>query len=254
MRFISRLIKKEDGPGFPFSVPAIAATDELSFHAPVTILCGDNGSGKSTLLSILAAKLQAVRIGQGVIAREQAVDAVQDAFTLHKLPCKRNFFFSAEDFIAYITWITQTREEALAEIARIDADDSIADKSYAKMPHYRTLADLSRLYEGDLSRQSHGEGFLDFFQSRLHPGGVYLLDEPEGALSFEKQFALALLIRDAAESCQFILATHSPILAAIPGAQVLESTAEGFLPRTYDELENIQFLKLFMANPDRMFR
>lgn len=254
MLYISRLIKNENGKGYPFSVPAIAATDSLAFTAPITILCGDNGSGKSTLLSILAAKLKAIRIGQGIIEREHTVDAAQDAFTLHKLPCKRNFFFSAEDFIAYVTWVSQTKAEAKAEIARINEDDTIADKSYAKMPHYRTLSDLSGLYAEDLALQSHGEGFLDFFQSRLQPGGLYLMDEPEGALSFEKQFALALLIQEAAENCQFILATHSPILTAIPGANILEATAEGFLPRKYSELENIQFLKLFMENPQRMFR
>lgn len=254
MLYISRLIKNSDSPGYPFSVPAIAATEEIAFTAPVTILCGDNGSGKSTLLSILAAKLKAVRIGQGIIEREHTVDAAQDAFTLHKLPCKRNFLFSAEDFIAYVTWVSQTKAEAKAEIALIDADDTIADKNYAKMPHYRTLSDLSGLYAEDLALQSHGEGFLDFFQSRLQPGGLYLMDEPEGALSFEKQFALALLIQEAAENCQFILATHSPILTAIPGANILEATAEGFLPRKYSELENIQFLKLFMENPQRMFR
>ena len=254
MLYISRLIKNADSPGYPFSVPAIAATEEIAFTAPVTILCGDNGSGKSTLLSILAAKLKAVRIGQGIIEREHTVDAAQDAFTLHKLPCKRNFLFSAEDFIAYVTWVSQTKAEAKAEIARINEDDTIADKAYAKMPHYRTLSDLSGLYAEDLALQSHGEGFLDFFQSRLQPGGLYLMDEPEGALSFEKQFALALLIQEAAENCQFILATHSPILTAIPGANILEATAEGFLPRKYSELENIQFLKLFMENPQRMFR
>ena len=236
MLYVTRLIKEQDGKGYPFSVPAISEMDSVEFTAPVTILCGDNGSGKSTLLSILAAKLRAVRIGQGIIEREKAADLAQDAFTLHKRASKRNLFFSAEDFIAYITWVSQTRAEARAEIARIDADDTIADRSYAKMPHLRTLEELSGLYAQDLAKQSHGEGFLDFFQSRLNPGGLYLLDEPEGALSYEKQFALALMIQEGAAHSQFILATHSPILSAIPGAQILEATAEGFLPRRYDEL------------------
>lgn len=254
MLYVTRLIKEREETGYPFSVPATKATQAVVFSAPVTILCGDNGSGKSTLLSILAAKLRAVRIGQGIIEREKAALLSQDAFTLHKRAAKRNFFFSAEDFIAYITWVSQTREEARAEIARIDADPSIADKSYAKMPHLHTLAALDGLYAGDLARQSHGEGFLDFFLSRLNPGGLYLMDEPEGALSFEKQFALALMIREGAAHSQFILATHSPILAAIPGAQILEATENGFLPRTYEELESIRFLQLFMDCPARMFR
>ena len=69
MLYVTRLIKEWEERGYPFSVPAIAATHTVDFSAPVTILCGDNGSGKSTLLSILAAKLRAVRIGQGIIER-----------------------------------------------------------------------------------------------------------------------------------------------------------------------------------------
>lgn len=254
MQYLRKLIKESSHPGYPFSVPAISALTELEFVAPITVICGDNGSGKSTLLSLLAAKLNAVRIGQGMIQREKITHSVQDAFTLHKHAAKRNFFFSAEDFIAYIDWMNHTKEDALAEIARIDGDDSIADKNYAKMPHYGTLADLEGLYAQNLACQSHGEGFLDFFESRLRPGGLYLMDEPEGALSFEKQYALALAIWEAAEHSQFILATHSPILAAIPGADILEATEDGFLSRQYDELENIRFLQLFMERPARMFR
>lgn len=254
MLYITKLIKERSGAGYPFTVPAIAAMKELAFTAPVTILCGDNGSGKSTLLSLLAAKLNAVRIGQGIIEREKAADAAQDAFTLHKRAVKRNFFFSAEDFIDYIGWVSRTKEEARAELARIDQDDTIADKTYARMPHVGTLMDLEGLYAEDLALQSHGEGFLDFFYSRLRPGGLYLLDEPEGALSFEKQYALALSIWEGAAHSQFILATHSPILTAIPGAQILEATDAGFHPRAYRDLDNIRFLRLFMEAPERMFR
>lgn len=254
MLYITKLIKERPGEGYPFSVPAIAAMEELAFTAPVTILCGDNGSGKSTLLSLLAAKLNSVRIGQGIIEREKAAGAAQDAFTLHKRAAKRNFFFSAEDFIDYIGWVSRTKEEARAELARIDRDDAIADKTYARMPHIGTLTDLEGLYAGDLALQSHGEGFLDFFYSRLRPGGLYLLDEPEGALSFEKQYALALSIWEGAAHSQFILATHSPILTAIPGADILEATDTGFHRRAYPELENIRFLRLFMEAPERMFR
>lgn len=254
MLYVQRMIKNVQGEGYPFSVPALAAAKEIRFTAPITVICGDNGSGKSTLLSLLAAKLGAVRIGQGIIERERAAEQAQDAFTLQKLAARRSFFFSAEDFIAYIAWVSRTKAEARTELERIEADDTIADKKYARMPSMRTLEELSGLYAEDLALQSHGEGFLDFFQSRLKPGGVYLLDEPEGALSFEKQYALALDILEGAAHSQFILATHSPVLAAMPGAAILEATARGFLPRKYEELENIQFLRLFLECPQRMFR
>ena len=255
MIYISELIKNRQGEGYPFTVPAVAELQRLRFEAPVTIFCGDNGSGKSTLLAILAEKLDAVRIGQGIIEREKTISAQQDAFTLARRGMKRSFFFSAEDFIAYIGWVSRTKEEARRELERIDREETAGDKAYLRMPHARTLADLAGLYAGDLALCSHGEGFLDFFRSRLRPGGVYLLDEPEGALSFENQYALCLMILDAVQDdCQFILATHSPVLSAIPSAKILEITRDGVRPAEYDDLPGVQFLKLFMARKDAMFR
>lgn len=255
MIYVAELIKKYQGEGYPFTVPVIAALERLRFTAPVTILCGDNGSGKSTLLSILAEKLDAARIGQGIVEREKIIAECQDAFTLARRGAKRCFFFSAEDFIAYIGWVSRAKEEARREIARIDAEETAGDKNYLKMPHAHTLADLDSLYTGDLALCSHGEGFLDFFRSRLRPNGVYLLDEPEGALSYENQYALCLMILDAVkDGCQFLLATHSPVLSAIPGAEILEITDEGFRKTEYDRLESVQFLKLFLQRKDAMFR
>ena len=255
MIYISELIKKRQGDGYPFTVPVVAGLERLRFEAPVTIFCGDNGSGKSTLLAILAEKLGAVRIGQGIIEREKTISAQQDAFTLSRRTIKRSFFFSAEDFIAYIGWVSRTKQEARRELERIDLEETAGDKAYLRMPHAHTLADLSGLYAGDLALCSHGEGFLDFFRSRLRPDGVYLLDEPEGALSFENQYALCLMILDAVkDGCQFVLATHSPVLAAIPGADILEISQDGFRRTEYDDLPGVQFLKLFMARKDAMFR
>ncbi len=107
MLYVQRMIKNVQGEGYPFSVPALAAAKEIRFTAPITVICGDNGSGKSTLLSLLAAKLGAVRIGQGIIERERAAEQAQDAFTLQKQAARRSFFFSAEDFIAYIAWVSR---------------------------------------------------------------------------------------------------------------------------------------------------
>lgn len=254
MLYADRLTKNRQGAGYPFDVPVIANMTSWQLNAPVTILCGDNGCGKSTLLSLLAAKLNAVRIGQGVIERERAAEAAEGAFTLRKRAARHNFFFSAEDFIAYIGWVSRAKEEARRELIRIREDDAIPDKAYASMPYAHTLEDLAGLYAGDLACRSHGEGFLDFFISRLHPDGLYLLDEPEGALSFEKQYALALTIWEGAKDSQFILATHSPILTAIPGAEIIEIVDGVMKRRRYEELSHIQFLRLFLERPERMFR
>ncbi len=254
MLYVSKLIKNENRRDeYPFTVPVIAQMDELVFEQPITILCGDNGCGKSTLMEILAAKLDAIRIGQGIIERGGVVARHVDAFTLWKRAAKTNFFFSAEDFIAYISWVSRAKQEARDEIRRID-QEGIGDLDYAKMPHYHTLADLEGLYAGNLAKQSHGEGFLDFFQSRIRSGGLYLLDEPEGALSYENQYALAIAILDAVQNkCQFILATHSPILSAIPGADIVEVSGQGMERCAYDDLNSIRFLKLFMERKSRLF-
>ena len=107
------------------------------------------------------------------------------------------------------------------------------------------------MYERPLESQSHGQGFLEFFQSRLRPGGLYLMDEPEAALSYVNQLALVYLMQDAvAAGSQFILATHSPILTACPGAALYEMQDGALTPKTYPELKNIQFLKRFINNPE----
>ena len=106
---------------------------------------------------------------------------------------------------------------------------------------------LEHLYGAPLERQSHGQGFLEFFRSRLLPGGLYLMDEPEAALSYVNQLALIYLIQDAVrDGSQFILATHSPILAAIPEAAILEMEEGNLTPRAYEELGLVRFLQHFL--------
>lgn len=97
--------------------------------------------------------------------------------------------------------------------------------------------------------------YIDFFSNRLQEHGLYLLDEPESALTYENQYVLSLELREALNmGCQFIIATHSPIITAIPEAQIFEITEEGIDEIPYDQLDNIRFLKLFLSSPERMFR
>lgn len=250
-----------DSGEYPFSVPAVRNMGSLAFSRPVTVFSGGNGCGKTTLIEILAWKLSAARIDNnhgfegkpkaGAIARQAGAFGVACGAR-----AKKTFYFSAEDFVRYIEWVEQAKAEARAEIARVDAElepGSYAAK-LAKMPHLHTLNDLERLYASSLAKQSHGEGFLDFFQNRITPGGLYLLDEPEGALSYENQYALSLMVMDAArQGSQFVIATHSPVVAAIPGAEIFHITDEGPKRSAYEELPNIQFLRMFMERKDALF-
>ncbi|MEN6594334.1 MAG: AAA family ATPase [Clostridiaceae bacterium] len=246
---------------YPLSLPQIAAIERLEFSAPVTLLAGDNGSGKTTLVELIAALTSAVRIGDArasLRAKEQfsqAVKAFRPEFT-HKP--KRNFFFLAEDFTRYIDEREDRMREEAEELRRIEREydgRSGYAKDLARMPHASGLSAMKNMYGGELGEQSHGEGYIDFFGSRLQPQGLYLMDEPEGALSYYNQYVLMNMIADAVKrDCQFILSTHSPILLAYPGAS-LYAFSEGQLTETsFGALENISFLRDFLAEPQRYLR
>ena len=110
-------------------------------------------------------------------------------------------------------------------------------------------------YGADLDAQSHGESFLALLRARLTPNGLFLLDEPEAALSPQSQLAFIAMIKDAIdEGSQFIMATHSPILMAIPGAQIV--TFDTSPPETvqYEDLEHVNLTRAFLLNPERYLR
>lgn len=250
----------EKQAGYPFAVPVIQQLDTLEFRVPVTILCGDNGCGKTTLMELLAAKLSAVRISEAFPATEKTSVFLEAEryFTLWTgVRAKKQFYFSAEEFIQYIKWIEREKVDARESIARIEveyAGKSQAARDLAKEPYYDTLSSLNQLYGVSLARQSHGQGYLEFFSSRLAPRGLYLMDEPESALSYENQYVLALMIlRAVRQGCQFVLSTHSPVLTAIPGADILEIHEGELMHCEYADLDNIRFLALFLSKRDQMF-
>lgn len=257
--FLKKLSRRgRGGEEYPLTAEVIRHFEELEFRSPVTILCGDNGCGKSTLLEILAACLRANRIGRPMEGDEKRVKISRHAadFRLTWLHPKKNFFFSAEDFIKYIDWVENTKQEARAAIAEVDERGFTGyAASLAKMPHYHTLEDLSGLYANSLAVQSHGEGFLDFFRSRISPDGLFLMDEPEGALSYENQYLLARIIMESVkEGCQFVIATHSPVVSAIPGAEIYEIRGGRLCPCIYEEVENNSFLRMFLSHRESMMR
>ena len=242
-------------PGYPGDTDVLTRFDRLALDAPVTMLCGDNGCGKTTLIELIAAKLRAERISTGVAPLTDAqsrIRAASDAFrTSMKAKPRHCFLFTAEGFTKYIDYVVA--EKAYAR-RKLDALPGQYGSDYARelaaQPYAGTLAALQGMYERPLESQSHGQGFLEFFQSRLRPGGLYLMDEPEAALSYVNQLALIYLMQDAiAAGSQFILATHSPILTACPGAALYEMENGTLTPKTYPELKSVQFLKRFINNP-----
>src|SRR5690606_8795712 len=125
----------------------------------------------------------------------------------------------------------------------------------AKGPAAASLADMERRYGSDLDDRSHGEGFLSLFRSRLVPGGLFLLDEPEAALSAQSQLALIAMLGEAVgEGSQFVIATHSPLLLAVPGSLLLSCDRSPAAPVGYAQLESVKLYRDFLEAPGRFLR
>ena len=247
---------------YPLNVPAIQHVSTLAFRAPVTILIGENGSGKSTLLEAMALAIGSVVIGREEAAHDQSLKAVQPLVDVMKLVWNqrthRGFFMRAEDFLGFVQRLRTMRYEMLDEIQRIDqdyADRSDYAKTLAKSPTSSSLSAMTQSYGTDLDANSHGESFLTVFQSRFVPGGLYLLDEPEAALSPLRQMGLISLIKQmVTQDAQFIIATHSPILMAIPGAEILDLDQKPPALIDYHQIEQVKLYRSFLSDPEAFVR
>lgn len=247
---------------FPFSVPVIRELRELTFDTAVTFFVGENGSGKSTLLEGIALASGLPTIGSSSVADDETLAAQRALGRALKLVwnrrTRRGFFLRAEDFFGYAKSLARLRGELLEEMAALDAaykDRSAYAKGLAQGPMASSLADMRRRYGDDLDANSHGQSFLTLFQSRFVPGGLYLLDEPEAPLSPQSQLALMTMMADmVAEDGQFIVATHSPILLAFPGARIYSFDSAPVREVDYASLEHVALTRDFLNAPERFLR
>jgi predicted ATPase len=222
---------------YPFSIPAVRRLDGLEFHPEVTFIVGENGCGKSTLLEGLAVAWGFNPEGGTVNFRFSTHASHSD---LHKylrlvksLQRPRDgFFLRAESFFNVAT-----------DIDRMDAEPSFG----------RPVIDS---YGGrSLHEQSHGESFIALMLNRFVGNGLYILDEPEAALSPTRQLAVLRLIHQLVEDrSQFIIATHSPILMAYPGARIYLVDHTGFTEVRYEDTEHYAVTRDFLNNPEGMLR
>jgi predicted ATPase len=259
---LERTRQRNRTSGFPFDVPAIESLAELEFDAPVTLFVGENGSGKSTLLEALAIASRAITAGSAEAADDATLEGVRALAATLRLSwttrSHRGFFLRAEDFFGFARRVATMRSEIEAAIGATEleyADREEFARDLALSPHRRELAALRERYGEGLDSQSHGESFLRFFGSRLVPGGVYFLDEPEAPLSPSRQLSFLALLKEAvATDCQLVIATHSPILLSFPGAAIWSFDEQPIAKVAYEDLEHVTLTRSFLADPEAYLR
>lgn len=253
---------ESDTGEFPFTVPVIRSLTEIKFTAPVTFFVGENGSGKSTVMEALACTVESITVGSESVKTDKTLAPVRKLAKYFKLAwtkrTRKGFFMRAEDFFGYARSMRETREELEEEYNNIERDYKGRSKyaaDLARSAYAGQLAAMKHRYGNDLDNFSHGEAFLTLFQARFVPGGLYLLDEPEAALSPTRQLSfLSALKQMIGQDSQFIIATHSPIILAFPEAQILQFQDGIIREVQYNELEHVNLTKEFLANPESFLR
>jgi predicted ATPase len=240
-QFISRIsLRRDTVPSFdtyPFALPAVRTLDYLDMHPKITYVVGENGSGKSTLLEAIAVSMGfnaeggSKNFNFGTNRTHSDLHRYLRIAKGYRRP-RTGYFLRAESFY-----------NVASEIDNLDADE----------------ANAPRIIDGyggvSLHHQSHGESFMTLMTQRFTGQGLYILDEPEAALSPQRQLAvLSRLHTLVEEGAQFIIATHSPLLMAYPDALIYQCSKEGIAPVVYEDTEHFQVTRDFLLHPQRMLK
>ncbi|MBB4826660.1 putative ATPase [Sporosarcina luteola] len=231
-----RLLKEQLPHGvFPFTLPFVRNLDELQLHPNITYIIGENGMGKSTLL-------EGIAIAYGFNPEGGTLNFNFSSFDSHSLLDQHlrlvkgidrpsdHFFFRAESFYNVATNIEELDQE---------------------FPHLPRIIDS---YGGvSLHEQSHGESFFSAFMKRFSGNGLYILDEPEAALSPLRQISLLARMNELVQDgSQFIISTHSPIVMAHPLSKIIQITEDSMHETTLEETEHYSIMKQFFDDKDRL--
>ncbi len=227
-QFIQRVIfdwNKIDNDSYLKRIEALQGVEKLDFNKPITFFVGENGSGKSTLLEALA-------VAHGFNPEGGTKNYVFSTHDTHSELCDA------------IRLIKSYRKEKWGYFLRAESFYNVAtqEEAYADPVH------PARYHE-----QSHGESFLAMAQNNLRPNGLYLFDEPEAALSPQRQLTLLMQIYNCAkEGAQFMIVTHSPILLGLPGADIYCFDHGSIHLCEYEDTESYQVTKMFINNRQRL--
>lgn len=228
----------EDRSVFPFHIPALNGLESLPLKSNVTIFIGENGSGKSTLLEAIALQCGFRLMGGG---KGNLLNGYEDPVSLDRVmklswmpKVSSGFFLRAETFYDFASYL----------------DDLAKDRDNNPMDVYRPYGGKS------LHHQSHGEAFISLFLHRFGSRGIYLLDEPEAALSPQRQLAFLRIMWQLEQEgmAQFIMATHSPILMAYPEATIFNFDETPLQEIAYEDTEHYQLTKRFLNGREEFLK
>lgn len=234
-------LKRDNVPSFdayPFNIPAVRHLERLEFHPKVTYFIGENGSGKSTLLEAIAILEGFNPEGGSLNFNFSTADThsnlsayIRRGSGSRHVKDRDSFFLRAESFYNVATEI-----EELDKIG---------------VPGY-----LERNFGGrSLHKRSHGESFFTLMTQRFRGNGLYLLDEPESALSPKRQLSFLTRMHDlVATGSQFIIATHSPIIMAYPESTIYQFSDSGINAIRYEDTDHFQITQMFLTHREGMLR
>lgn len=247
--------------GFPFDVPVIRNLETLEFKSPITFFVGENGSGKSTLLEAIASAASLPTVGSAESSQDETLDSISKLGDYLKWVWSKRirtgFFMRSEDFFGFAKRISSEVRYLESMLKSEERHEGQSDYAHqlSKLGYANDYRALKDLYGDGLDAQSHGESYFKLFRARFRPGGLYLMDEPEAPLSPNRQLTLiAMLKQMIEEDAQFIIATHSPILLAYPGATIYNFTNGHIEVAEYDSLEHVQITRDFLNNPEAYLR
>lgn len=230
-QFIQRVLinwDKIEARSYLRKIEAINELTTLEFTNPITFFVGENGSGKSTMLEALA-------IASGFNPEGGTKNYSFSTYDSHSELC--NAMRISKGF-RQAKWGYFLRAESFYNVAT-------KEEEYSDPEH------PSKKYH----EKSHGESFLALVQQQMRPNGLYFLDEPEAALSPQRQLTLLMEIYNSARTgSQFIIVTHSPILLGIPGAEILTFDDENIHSCTYEETDSYQVMEMFLNNREQLLK